>query len=272
MEQVINVPATELQQSNNGKGGLKIIGAGFGRTGTLSLKAALEQLGFAPCYHMTELFQHPDQIAYWEAATNGEPVDWHELFNHYQATVDWPACAFYAQLMEAYPEAKVLLSVRDPDRWYESVISTIYQTSGMLKSPQGRFRFSLFRILSPQRARIVRMINTLIWQNTFDNRFEDKAHALAVFQQHIEEVKQRVPADKLLVYNVKDGWEPLCAFLGVEVPANIPFPHLNDRNNFVGRTRRRQENLRMVGITLGALFSFTTLLLLLTRLSKRNRK
>lgn len=269
MQQITNAPATQLQQSDTTHSGIKIIGAGFGRTGTLSLKAALETLGIGPCYHMTELFQHPDHISYWEAATNGEPVDWHALFANYQATVDWPGCTFYAELMDAYPDAKVLLSVRDPERWYDSVINTIYHTSSLLKSRLGSLRL-LMRLISPQRLRIVRMINKLIWQNTFDNRFEDKTYALEVFQQHIEEVKQRVPADKLLVYNVKEGWEPLCAFLGVEVPANTPFPHLNDRDTFVSQIRHQQEKMRIIGSLLVAGLTIGSLLFLLARLLKRS--
>src|SRR5579884_3535914 len=117
-----------MNTSVNGKEkGLKIIGAGFGRTGTLSVKAALEELGFGPCYHMIEVFQHPDHLLQWEAATRGEAIDWRKLLEGYQAAVDWPACSFYKQLMEIYPDAKVLLTVRDPEKWYESVISTIYQ-------------------------------------------------------------------------------------------------------------------------------------------------
>lgn len=202
-------------------GGLKIIGAGFGRTGTLSTKNALEELGFRPCYHMTELFQRPDAAEQWQAIVAGTPADWDAVFTGYQATVDWPACTYYKELMQVYPEAKVLLSVRDPEKWYESVISTIYVTSrsNLAHSPHGR------------------MINTLIWEETFDGKFEDKDYAIAVFHRHNEEVKQHVPPEKLLVYNVKEGWEPLCAFLGVEIPADTPFPMLNDRANFMGRNK-----------------------------------
>ena len=270
MQQITNAPATQLQQPNNTHESMKVIGAGFGRTGTLSLKAALETLGFGPCYHMTELFQHPDHVSYWEAAMNGEAVDWQTLFANYRATVDWPGCTFYAELMVAYPDAKVLLSVRDPERWYDSVINTIYQTSNLLKPPLGSLRTLLMRLVSPQISRIVGMINKMIWQNTFDDRFEDKAHALEVFQQHIEEVTQHVPADKLLVYNVKEGWEPLCAFLGVEIPADTPFPHLNDRGSFVGGIRRQQAKMRMVGELLAAGLTIGSLLFLLVRLLKHN--
>ena len=203
--------------------GLKIIGAGYGRTGTLSLKNALEELGFRPCYHMTELFGKPGADEQWEAIARGGAVDWNTVFEGYQATVDWPACAVYKELMQAYPEAKVLLSVRDPEKWYESVSNTIYRVSH--RDP-----------LSSH----ARMINALIWEGTFDGKFEDKDYAIAVFLRHIEEVKRQVPAEKLLVYDVKEGWGPLCAFLGVEVPAGTPFPHLNDRVEFMGRVRPQQ--------------------------------
>jgi len=201
--------------------GLKIIGAGFGRTGTLSLKNALEGLGFRPCYHMMELFGNPGADEQWGAIARGEPVDLKTVLEGYQATVDWPACAVYKELMQIYPEAKVLLTVRDPEKWYESARKTIYQVAADRK------------LLSPH----ARMINALIWEGTFDGRFEDKDYAIAVFLQHIEEVKRLVPVEKLLVYDVKEGWEPLCTFLGVEVPVDTPFPHLNDRLEFMGRVR-----------------------------------
>jgi hypothetical protein len=209
--------------------GLKIIGAGFGRTGTLSLKHALEELGFGPCYHMSELFEKPGLDAQWDAIVGGEPADWNAIFKGYEATVDWPACTFYKELMQVYPGAKVLLSVRDPEKWYESAANTIYRISH--QNPD----------FNPARSVHRNMINALIWQGTFDGRFEDKDYAIAVFLRHNEEVKQQVPAEKLLVYNVKEGWEPLCAFLEVEVPAEKPFPHDNDRANFVGDALRQQQ-------------------------------
>src|ERR1700761_2008202 len=105
---------------------LDVIGAGLGRTGTLSLKEALETLGFAKCYHMIEALPHADHIRLWDAASRGEPVDWERLFDGYRATVDWPGCSFYREFMERYPDAKVILSVRDADRWYDSARATIY--------------------------------------------------------------------------------------------------------------------------------------------------
>jgi hypothetical protein len=92
----------------------------------MSLKVALEELGYAPCYHMVEVFEHPEHVSLWEAATRGEPLDWEKIFGSYQAAVDWPTAAFYKELMEVYPEAKVLLTTRDPERWYESTKHTIY--------------------------------------------------------------------------------------------------------------------------------------------------
>jgi hypothetical protein len=114
---------------------LEVIGAGFGRTGTMSLKVALETLGFGPCYHMTEVFTHPEHVELWRAATQGKPVAWEQIFDGYRATVDWPGCTFYAQLMQRYPDAKVILTVRDPQKWYESVYNTIYRITGAASSP-----------------------------------------------------------------------------------------------------------------------------------------
>ena len=122
----MNTPQTP-DHAAHGEGGLKIIGAGFGRTGTLSLKVALEDLGFGPCYHMTEVFQHPEHAKEWLAAAKDQPQDWNKLFAGYQATVDWPGCSFYAELMEVYPDAKVILTVRDPEKWHDSVVNSIYQ-------------------------------------------------------------------------------------------------------------------------------------------------
>jgi hypothetical protein len=198
---------------------MKVIGAGFGRTGTLSVKAALEELGFGPCYHMVEVFDKPRHVELWQAAAEGKPIDWEELFAGYTAAVDWPACTFYQQLMQAYPEAKVLLTVRDPQSWYESTKNTIYPVSRM--SPD-----------SPSTADQRRMVNTLVWQRTFGGAFEDKQRAISIFERHIQEVKDRVPAERLLVYDVKEGWEPLCRFLHVAVPVDKPFPHLNDTSAF----------------------------------------
>lgn len=204
---------------------LKVIGAGFGRTGTTSIKAALEQLGFTQCYHMQEVIKHPAHVQRWTDALDGKPVDWEALFAGYQATVDWPACNFYEQLMTYYPDAKVLLTVRDPDKWYDSCLHTIY---AMYHKPVMRF----VRRLLPPMQRFMAMNDRLIWQGDFEGRFLDRRHALAVFNQHNAAVKAYVPPARLLVYDVKEGWEPLCRFLEVPIPPNTPFPHLNDTGAF----------------------------------------
>ena len=204
---------------------IKVIGAGFGRTGTASLKAALEELGYNRCYHMQEVIANPKHAARWQAAAEGKTVDWDALLEGYQATVDWPGCTFYQALMDRYPDAKVLLNVRDPEAWYESMTNTVY------KMTQLRFPQSLIPRVVPRIRGLSKMARVLIWQNTFNDRFADKAYALKVFNDHTEEVRRAVPAEKLLVYNVKEGWEPLCAFLEVPVP-DKPFPRLNDSASF----------------------------------------
>jgi hypothetical protein len=160
-------------------------------------------------------------------AADGEPVDWRELLAGYQACVDWPSCTFYRELMEAFPEAKVVLSVRDPARWYESVQSTIYQLS------RGTPRW--LRWFVPAMDAVVRVAQATAWR-TFNERFEDKDYAIAVFNAHIEEVKRVVPPERLLVFEVKQGWAPLCEFLDVPTP-DEPFPHLNDREAMRARLR-----------------------------------
>ena len=145
----------------------------------------------------------------------------HGAYRRTGATVDWPGCSFYQELMEAYPEAKVLLSVRDPDRWYESMLTTIYRV------PRS-FLLFLLRPTLPFIRNLYRMVNAAVWGGTFGGRFEDREHAIGIFERHNEEVKKHVPPDRLLVYDVKQGWEPLCHFLDVPVPIDKAFPHLND--------------------------------------------
>jgi hypothetical protein len=227
---------------------MKVIGAGFGRTGTMSLKVALETLGFGPCYHMTEVFEHPEHADFWQAAWRGEPVDWDGFLEGYEAAVDRPACTFYEEQFQRHPDARVLLSVRDPERWYESMRNTIYELSvGIPSSPLYRVGFAVvsFFIFGPSARG--NMADEIIWDGTFDGRFEDKHHAIEVFNRHIDEVRRRVPQDRLLVYEVKDGWGPLCEFLGVEVP-DEPFPRVND----TAEMRRRIRAIRALSLAVPA--------------------
>ena len=210
--------------------GLKIVGAGFGRTGTLSLKFALEKLGFDKCYHMFEVYQNEGHIELWRAAGRGQPMDWEALFEGYQAAVDWPTCNFWEDQLRAYPDAKVILSERDAEAWYTSVMNTIYpSTLEMQKSDD------------PTVSAGVDMAFELIWNGLFDGRMEDRAHVIACYQAHNQHVKDTVPADQLLVFNPGEGWDPLCAFLGVAVPEE-DYPNTNSTVEFDERRRQRESD------------------------------
>jgi hypothetical protein len=207
---------------------MRVIGAGFGRTGTTSLKAALEELGFGPSYGLTEVFDHPEHVGFWESARRGEKVNWKGFFAGYEVTVDWPACSFYEKLMEAFPEAPVILTVRDPKPWYESTRSTIYEIRKVTHGPLPvRAAFAFAGPFAPGVTGTARLADHIVWEDTFDGRFEDLAYAMEVFERHNEAVRRRVPPERLLVFDVREGWPPLCAFLGVEDP-DKPFPHLNE--------------------------------------------
>lgn len=199
---------------------LKVIGAGFGRTGTLSMKAALEQLGLGPCYHMAEVIAHPPFVAHWTAAAEGRPVNWDVVFEGYGSTVDWPACSFWRELADHDRDAKVILTVRDLDTWFDSCQATIFN---IMKAP--------LDALPPHMAGIARMARILVRDKTFGDRLDDRSHCLAVHRAHIEVVRRTIPANRLLVFDVKEGWGPLCAFLDVPVP-DSPFPRVNERENF----------------------------------------
>jgi hypothetical protein len=201
---------------------LKVIGAGLGRTGTMSLKLALEQLGFSPCHHMVEVFAHPEQRDFWRRAAEGEAVEWEDLFGAYKASVDWPSCHFYKELCARYPDAKVILTERDPEKWYESFSQTIQTV--MLDNLKDK---------DPERRASNRFSELIIAEKTFNLRF-DKAHVLDVYRRHNAEVRRVVPKEKLLVFDAPQGWEPLCRFLGVAMPA-APFPKVNSTAEFKSR-------------------------------------
>ncbi|MEO7222370.1 MAG: sulfotransferase family protein [Devosia sp.] len=199
---------------------LEIIGPGFGRTGTNSLKVALEHLGFGPTHHMFEVRDNPPQISSWEALARGEAVDWDVAFRGYHSQVDWPGARFWRELAAHYPKAKVILTVRDPDEWFDSVQATIMRfMAGRAEFPDAH-----------QRA-IGEMANTLINEGVFDGRLDDRKHATAVFNAHIAEVQAAFPTSRLLTYDVREGWQPLCRFLGCDIPA-ISFPKLNSSKQF----------------------------------------
>jgi hypothetical protein len=198
---------------------LKVIGAGFGRTGTLSLKLALEQLGFSKCHHMREVMPSGRQLDAWHAIAHGAEPDWDGVFEGFQSSVDWPSSAYWEALYRHYPESKVILTIRDPDRWYESALSTIYATSNEMPT-------WMIRTI-PRLRKMVEFLFATVWDGVFGGRFADRAHAINVFQRNTAHVKDVVSPERLLVFQATDGWEPLCAFLGVPVPAG-PYPHVNE--------------------------------------------
>jgi hypothetical protein len=199
----------------------EIIGAGFGRTGTSSLKAALEHLGFGPCHHMYEVRDHPELLPAWQAAARGEPVDWDEVFRDYRSQTDWPGARYWRELARHFPEAKVILSVRDPDAWFASVQATI--------TP---FFAARGRHSSPHLNALAEMGYQTIAVQVFDDRLSERDHATRVFRDHIAEVQAEIAADRLLTFDPRDGWRPLCDFLGAEVP-DMPFPKVNSSRQSV---------------------------------------
>lgn len=198
---------------------LRVVGAGLGRTGTNSLKLALERLLGGPCYHMMEVFGHPDDIAVWQRAVDGEPVDWHTLFAGYAACVDWPGCAFWPALVDEYPDALVLLSTRSSAQaWWKSADETIFAV-GRRGAPD-----------NPVMASQLRMILG-IFERHFTPEWADAAPAQAAYDLHNETVRASVPKERLLEWQPGDGWEPICTALGVAVP-DEPFPHANSTDDF----------------------------------------
>jgi hypothetical protein len=199
---------------------LSVIGAGFGRTGTHALKLALEQLGFGPCHHMFEVRDRPEQLPLWQAAARGEAVDWDAVFSGYRAQVDWPGARYWRELATHYPQAKVVLTVRPEADWYDSVRQTIYLFMTEARSHR-----------SPQLRGLAEMAYQTIVQQVFGGRLDDRSHAIAVFRRHIADVQTAIPSHRLLTFSVSEGWEPLCGFLGMPIPAG-PFPRTNPRDEF----------------------------------------
>lgn len=210
---------------------MEIIGAGFGRTGTKSLQLALQQLGFGKCYHMEELFRNPEGVTHWNDAYLEKPVDWSALFANYRSIVDFPGSIYYKELKSYYPDAKVILTVRDPEKWYDSAFRTIFsfdpgpgiKIQMLLRMPFSRDARNLFKVLT--------LNDKSIWNKFFQGKFKDKAFAIKKFNDHIEEVKNTIPKEDLLIFRSQDGWEPLCEFLGVAVPAT-PYPSTNKGEDF----------------------------------------
>lgn len=213
---------------------LDVIGAGWGRTGTESLKEALEILGYGRCYHMFELLKRTRHVPRWEALSRGERPDYEDLFRGFRSGVDFPIAKYYRELAAEYPNAKVILSVREPSAWYRSASKTILRG---VPRPMLAVAWTL-GLFSPNLRGMRRMIDWIdgdLFTGFFEGRMKDEAYITARFVAWNEEVKRTIAAERLLVYEVKDGWEPLCAFLGVPVPS-VPFPRNNDSESFDKRT------------------------------------
>jgi hypothetical protein len=204
---------------------LEVVGAGFGRTGTQSLKLALERLGIGPCYHMLEVFGNPEHIPLWAAAARGETPDWETLFANYRSTVDWPGCSFWRELAEKNPEAKVLLSYRDSDAWYESFHNTIYQA--MLREVPSEPSWV---------AEHFEMTRQLVLEQALGGRPDDRAYAIRCYEEHNEAVRSEVPTDRLILHEVGAAWEPLCDGLGLPIPEE-GYPRINDTREFLERMK-----------------------------------
>ncbi len=208
--------------------GLKVIGAGFGRTGTWSTYVALNRLGL-PCYHMREVIHNranKGHLDFWRKVANSPPGtrhEWDRVFGNYAATVDNPGCCVWRELLAQYPDAKVLLTLhpRGAEAWYDSTVDTIYFTETL-------WQFKVLEWLTPFAHKFGDMSRKLVWGRALKGVMRERAKAVRRYEEYIEEVKAAVPPERLLVFRVTDGWGPLCRFLGVPQPSEA-FPNLNDR-------------------------------------------
>ena len=211
---------TEKQPRENHIMPLKVIGTGFGRTGTNSLKLALEQLGFGPCHHMFEVRDHPEQLPFWQAAAKGDLPDWDEVFARYSASIDWPSARYWREITDYYPDAKVLHSIRPEESWINSFYKTIYPVMRDHNDHEpGIYRDRLD------------MAHETVLEQVFGGQAGNRAHALNTYRAHNEAVRMTIAPERLLVYDVAQGWGPLCQFLDVPVP-DTPLPHVNSTRQF----------------------------------------
>lgn len=200
---------------------LEVIGAGFGRTGTESMKLALEQLGFGPCHHMKEVLANPEQLQIWRAIARGDPPDWEAAFAGYRSAVDWPSAFFWRQLSDVYPRAKVILTVRSSESWHKSMSNTIFKVLEASTDPDS-------------------IGLKLIAERVFGGRFLDRDHAIAVYEKNNADVQAGFNDDRLLVYHLGDDWEPLCRFLDKPVP-DTPFPRSNSTAEFIEMMKQMKD-------------------------------
>ena len=211
---------------------IKIIGAGFPRTGTTTLKKALETLGYKDTYHFKDLIASPKKLKHWKELEENGSTNFDELFQGFQASVDFPGYPYYKILMEKYPEAKVILTKRDVDKWYESTLKTVWKAGPQtVLAKMVLLTKMIFNTSLRDTFKCIKFMRNTYLKKQFDNNFASKENAKKVFFKHIEDVKKHVPENKLLIYDVSEGWQPLCNFLELPVPEE-DFPHLNKKEDF----------------------------------------
>ena len=211
---------------------IKVIGAGFPRTGTNSLKRSLEMLGFSETYHFKDLVKNPENLHHWTTLRDTKDTNWDEMYKGYQASVDFPCYPWYKEHMKKYPGVKVILTVRSFDDWYESVKSTIWVAGPQTPIEKIKMMSKLpFNARLRKKLKCIKFVKNYLWERQFEGRFLDKDFVQTVWEKHLAEVKAYVPKEQLLVYDVREGWGPLCKFLGVPEPKE-PLPHLNKKENF----------------------------------------
>jgi hypothetical protein len=207
---------------------LKVIGAGFGRTGTESMKTALELIGFGPCYHMHEVLPDQSKVDTWRGIANGDSGDWDKIFTGYQATVDWPGAFVWRDLAAHFPDAKILLTNRDAESWYRSMDNTILEVMRNSTDPDS-------------------IGSNMLKKQVFGDKIADRDHVIGIFEKNVADVQAAFGPDRLLTFNIGDGWEPLCGFLDCPVP-DQPFPHSNRPGAF-HNTLQSAEDARGTGET-----------------------
>jgi len=200
---------------------LSVIGVGYGRTGTMSLKLALEELGYGPCHHMEDVFNNPTQVPAWRAAIAGEPVDWDQVYDGYSATTDWPGAGFSKELADHFPDAKIILTARNVDSWWESYSSTIMKY--LVELPEEG--------LPPHIDAMARSVIDMLSNKLFKSGIDDEQAAKAAYQDHVNHMTTAYADGRVLSFDVKDGWATLCEFLGKPVPDG-DFPRANNSEEF----------------------------------------
>jgi hypothetical protein len=186
----------------------------------MSMKRALDILGFGPCHHMEEVLKDQSQVAAWLAAAKGEEHNWDEMFKGYTSCVDWPSAAYWRELANYYPDAKIILTNRTAESWYASISKTIFATIGEKTEENAEHYTDFFE-----------MVWRMVGLNTFDGDITNKDHVIEVFNANVKAAQDAFPSDRLLTYTIGDGWQPLCDWLGVAVP-DIPFPRTNNKEEF----------------------------------------